>query len=58
MLLHENLLFKKFNEIIILSPSIREFENLLLPQKNLSGDLNWEFIYKRLEEINVFLNIL
>jgi hypothetical protein len=45
------LLFDKYDEILILSPSLDEWRDLLLPEENYCDKLNFNFIYKRIDEI-------
>lgn len=68
---NNKLLFKKFDEILIFSrkllifnfiASITEFKNLLLPKNNMCNTLDWNFLYARLEQINLtnkgYINVL
>jgi hypothetical protein len=44
MLKDENLLFKKFDSVLIITPSQEEFKSLFLPQENFTDTLDWDWI--------------
>jgi excinuclease UvrABC ATPase subunit len=46
------LLYDKFDEILILSPSIAEWKDLFLPSMNLANDLDFSFITNHIKRIN------
>jgi hypothetical protein len=48
----KDLLFEKFDEIFILSPSIKEWKDLFLPVDNLTDELNFSMIKTKLDLIN------
>ena len=59
ILKNEQLLYKKYNEvlkilnqILILSPSFKDFDSLFLPPSNLHYEYNLEFVDKHIERIN------
>ena len=52
MLKEKKLLFKKFDEVIIMSPSSNEFEDLFLPETNLTNAFNFDFIKNHIARIN------
>jgi len=52
MMTHEKLLFKKFDEVLILSPSVKEFDLFLLPKNNMVDKLDWEFINDKIKLFN------
>ena len=63
MLKSDKLLFKKYNEILVLSPSVKEYDELLLPSTNMRSDLDFEFINKKIESYNkrnadIYFNLL
>jgi ABC-type Mn2+/Zn2+ transport system ATPase subunit len=41
MLKHPKILYEKFDEIWILSPSVDEWGGLFLPKENLCNELSW-----------------
>lgn len=52
--------YKKFDEIIIMSPSVTEFWSLFLPPENTCGELDWDFVYSRINKIKCpkYTNVL
>lgn len=52
MLKTPKLLYKKYDEILILSPSSDEFKDLFLPSSNLCSSLDWDFIQNKIKYIN------
>lgn len=52
----EDLLFKKFDFIFIISPSFIEFRALFLPKTNFNKELDWEWIYIKINQINKLFN--
>ena len=52
ILKNENLLFKKFDFVYILTPSPTEFKSLLLPDSNLTNTLNWDWVNQKIALIN------
>jgi hypothetical protein len=52
MLKSEKLLYKKYDEILVLSPSVQEFADLFLPAQNLCNSLDWDFVYAKIKYVN------
>ena len=50
----EDLLFKKFDFVFIITPSAIEFKSLFLPKHNFTSSLNWLWIYNKINTINKF----
>jgi hypothetical protein len=42
--------FKKFNCVLVLSPSFVEFNDLFLPSSNIKDDLDFSWIYEKIEK--------
>lgn len=54
----KDLLYKQFDFIFIISPSHIEFKSLFLPKNNFNNELDWEWIYNKINIINkLFKNI-
>lgn len=51
LLKKEDLFFKKFNKVFIVSPSFKEFSSLFLPQGNFNDKLDMVWIEKKLKEV-------
>jgi Cdc6-like AAA superfamily ATPase len=52
-ILKENdLLFKKFDYIFIITPSISEYNDLFLPDDNFHNELNFEWIEEKINTLN------
>lgn len=47
----DKMLFKKFNKIFIISPSVKEFNELFLPPGNFSTKLDINWINKKIDEV-------
>ena len=50
ILKNKKMLFKKFNKIFVISPSIKEFNDLFLPCTNFVNKLDLNWINKKIEE--------
>lgn len=44
----ENLLFKKFDFVYIISPSYKEYSKFYLPNKNFCAELDWNWIAEKI----------
>ena len=56
-----DLLFKKFDHVFVVSPSVSEFSDLFLPKENLCSELDFEWIETKLEKLansEKYLNVL
>lgn len=71
MLKQPKLLYEKYDEVWILSPSVKEwsgilnnyFIDLFLPKENYCNELSWDFISKNIDRVNnenreYYLNVL
>jgi hypothetical protein len=59
----DNLLYKKFDFIFILSPSYLEYQDIFLPKENYIDDLDYEWINSKIKYINnkyknYYINVL
>ena len=59
----EQLLFKQYDYIFIVTPSITEFKFLFLPKTNFNQSLEWEWVYNKINLINkmfkdTYINVL
>lgn len=52
LMTNENLLFKKYDYVYIISSSYREYKYFYLPKSNLIDHINWEWIKQKTDEIN------
>jgi hypothetical protein len=52
ILKEERLLFKKFNQVFLLSPSCEEFKDLFLPSVNYTDKFEVEWIFEKIKMIN------
>lgn len=61
MLKEKDLLYKKFDYVLILSPSFMEYKDLYLPDKNFCSELDYNWIdnwIKRINEKKNYNNVL
>lgn len=54
------LLFKKYDNIFIVTPSQIEYNDLFLPSENFNSELNFEWIYKMIKGVkcDTYKNVL
>jgi len=60
MLKEDTILFKKFDHVLILSPSIIEYNDLFLPKSNLKSEMDFDWIIEKISSFDSkkYINVL